>query len=446
MAGEDSLSPKEAAYIAANAYFTLKGWDATYNYNQIPGANPKNAPNPVPGLAKNRVVHNQVTGSGGQSIANTKLNNGKVLNSFSGSSGSNLAGRTESGFGYILKFVRAGKTHLVFATRGTRPEMGYPDLLTDFNFGLGRYMPNVGPVHAGFYDVYKTLIPAIKAAKNELDSADVIHCVGHSLGGAVANLVAIHLSKSYKGKLRLYTFGAPRVGLRTQQYHKRIANLLGEKNIYRVSHNFDLIPMIPVAPFIHVHPDVKDKNNFFIGSPFDKIGLDNHDTNEYIKSVGDKSWSGLYTDKLEQGYLDKQYFNSWRTSDAWFKRQLGNAMNVSMSIMQRILQGLIDTIGRGLTGVATILDLFAIALRESYEVVKVGKSYLQKFLSDCVSMFNMGAKVTKTVLKKLLAKLTTELSIMAKQAFKRTEKIAKSREFKIILKTATMGSIGLLLM
>jgi hypothetical protein len=446
MAGEHSLTPKEAAYIAANAYFTLQGWDATYKFNQVAGANPKNAPSPIPGLASNKVVRNQVTGSGPQSLRNTGLNNGKVVNSFSGSSGSNMLGRTNSGFGYILKFQRSGKNHLVFATRGTRPEMGYPDLLTDFNMSLGRYMPEVGPVHSGFFDVYKSLLPAIKSAQSELDAADIIHCVGHSLGGAVANLVAINLAKKHRGKIRLYTYGAPRVGLKTQQYDKRLANILGEDNIFRVSHNFDLIPMIPVAPYIHVHPDVKDKNNFFIGSPVDKIGLENHDTNEYIRSVGDKTWESLRADKLEQGYLDKQYFNSWRTSDSWFKRQIGAAMNVNMAIMQRILQGLIDSIGRGLTGVATILDLFAIAIREGVEFAQVGKSYIKKFLNDCISMFNMGVDVTKAVLRKLLTKLTSELAIMAKQAMKRCSKIVKSKEFNVVLKTAATGSIGLLLM
>lgn len=446
MAGEYSLKPEEAALIAANVYFTLRGWEDRYKFNQIKGADPKNAPKPVPALANKNVIQRNVVGAGPQSLANTEINNGKLVNSFTGSSGSNLIGRTSSGFGYLLKFERDGKRHLVIATRGTRPEMGYPDLLTDANAGLCRHMPGVGPVHAGFYDVYKSLIPTITAAKAELDSADIIHCVGHSLGGAVANLVAIHLVKSYRGKIRLYTFGAPRVGLQIQQYHKRVAAMIKEENIFRVSHNFDLIPMIPVAPYIHVLPDVKDPNNFFIGSPFSKIGLDNHDTGEYIKSVKELDWKDLRSKKLENGYLDKQYFNSWQTSDSWFKRHLGHAMNVSMAIMQRILQGLIDTVGLAYTGIATILDLFVIAIREGLSVAKAGQGYVRRFIGDCIKIFNMGLEVTTKVLKKLLAKLISELTIIAKQAMKRAAKMAKSEEFQSFLRAVTTGSIGLLLM
>ncbi|MCW8877364.1 MAG: lipase family protein [Kangiellaceae bacterium] len=446
MAGEYVLKPEEAACIAANVYFTLKGWDARYKFNQITGADPKNAPVPVPALANKNVIQRNVVGSGPQSLAQAGLNNGKLISSFTGSTGSNLVGRTESGYGYLLKFERDGKRHLVFATRGTRPEMGYPDLLTDANAGLARHMPGIGPVHAGFYDVYRSLKPTITAARAELDAADVIHCVGHSLGGAVANLIAIDLVKNYRGKIRLYTFGAPRVGLRIQQYDKRVARMIGADNIFRVSHNFDLIPMIPVAPYIHVHPDVKDKNNFFLESPVSKIGLDNHETDRYIDTVQGLDWSELRSRKLERGYLDQQYFHSWRASDSWFKRQIGNAMNVSMAIMQRILQGLIDTVGLAYTGIATILDLFVIAIREGTDMVRAGQGYVRRFITDCIKIFNMGVDFTTKVLRKLLAKLTSELTIIAKQALKRAGKMAKSKEFQTFLRAVTTGSIGLLLM
>jgi len=458
MSGTDALSPKEAAYIATNAYFTLKGWDKTYKYMRrkeaVRGTDAekkkriaalgKNAPKPVAGVAKDSVLRSQVTRSGHRGLPAAGINNGKLINSFSASTG--FQGSTQSGFGYILKFERAGKNHLVFAVRGTRPELGAPDLVTDFYAGITRNMPNVGLVHTGFYDVYKTILPSIIAAEGELAGADVIHCVGHSLGGAVANLVAAHLAKTHKGKIKLYTFGAPRVGLRVQQYDKRLTKMLGGDNIYRVSHNFDLIPMIPVAPFIHVHPDVKDENNLFLRSPIKSIGLANHDVNQYVSTVGDKSWLQLRSDKLNEGYLDKQYFNNWRTSNSWFQRQVGRSMNFSMAVMQRIIQGLIDTLGAAYVGAATILDLLVMAIRQGVGYVQAGRSYIRKFLKDCVSIFNMGVKVTVAILKKLLAKLTAEMAIVAKQAIKGCAKVAKSAEFKVVLKSATIGSIGLLLM
>jgi len=78
-----------------------------------------------------------------------------------------------------------------------------------------------------------------------------VHCVGHSLGGAVATLVADWAAR--KGmQAKLYTFGCPRVG------HKGFAQDLTLRvkahNIFRVYHSSDLVPMVPVWPFVHV-PD-----------------------------------------------------------------------------------------------------------------------------------------------------------------------------------------------
>lgn len=444
MLDELALSPKEAAYIGANVYFTLEGWEANYKFREMYGNKAQGAPKPRPGLAPADVVRKNVTGSGPASLAKTNLNNGKVINSFAASSGSNLLGRTKSGFGYILQFERSGKKHLVIAVRGTRPEMGYPDLITDANISSNRNMPGIGPVHAGFYDVYKTVLPTLNAAREVVDAADVIHCVGHSLGGAVANLIALHFAR--KGvKTRLYTFGAPRVGLRAAQYDQ-LANLyIGEKNIYRVSHNFDPIPMIPVAPYIHALPSIKDKNNIFIGSPVQAIDIQNHDTGNYISSVGVKDWNTLRSDKLKQGYLDKQYFVSWRSSESWLKQYLGHSINAGMAILQRVLQGLIDTVGIGFSEIATILDLLAVAIRDGINIFKVAKNHISKFIADCARMFGMGVEVSKTVLSKLFRKLMTELAITAKMAMIKAVKIAKSKEFKVVLSTATAGSIGLLL-
>jgi len=444
MSDIDALSPSEAAYIAANVYFTLDGMEANYLFKKAHGDKAKGAPKPRPGMASSAVVHKNVVGSGDRSVAKTGINKGVLVNSFTATTGSNLVGRTKSGFGYMLQFERSGRNHLVIATRGTSPDMGYPDLLTDANTSLLRNLPGVGPVHAGFYDVYNSLLLTLSSAKDVVNAADVLHCVGHSLGGAVANLIALHFAK-LRNNVKLYTFGAPRVGLRSAMYDKVADRIIGENNIFRVSHNFDPIPMIPVAPYIHVLPSVKDKNNFFIGSPIANISLDNHDTGNYIASVQNKDWNALRADKLNEGYLDKQYFNSWRASESWLKQYIGHTVNSVMGILQRILQGLVDTLGIGFTEIATVLDLLAIAIRNGIEIYQVSKSYVVKFISDCARMFGMAVDVSREVLTKLFRKLMVELAIVAKQSLARASKVTMSREFHIILATASAGSIGLLL-
>ncbi|MCA6064759.1 hypothetical protein I9W95_14195 [Thalassolituus marinus] len=260
----------------------------------------------------------------------------------------------------------------------------------------------------------------------------------------MANLVALYVSQVRKNVL-LYTFGAPRVGLREAAYDQVVEAYLGEENIYRMSHNFDPIPMIPVAPYIHALPNIKDRNNLFVASPVNSISMDNHDTANYIKSVSGKTWSDIRSDKLNEGYLNKQYFSSWRSSDSWLKQYFGRALNAQMATLQRILQGLIDTVGIGLTEVATILDLLSIAIRKGIEVYQISKNYVLKFISDCAAMFGMAVEVSKQLLLKLFRKMMTEMAIAAKLAIATASKVVKSKEFHLILAAATAGSIGYLM-
>lgn len=234
--------------------------------------------------------------------------------------------------------------------------------------------------------------------------------------------------------------------MRASSYDKFVDGYIGGENVYRVSHNFDPIPMIPVAPYIHALPNIKDPNNFFIGSPVESISMTNHDTGEYIKSVGDKGWAGLRTEKLEQGYLNKQYFQSWSSSESWLKSYLGRSMNARMATLQRILQGLIDTLGVGLTELATILDLLAMAIRKGINLAGVAMDNVTRFIKACANMFGMAVDISTAVLSKLLKKLMIEMAIVAKLALAKASKAIKSKEFSIIMgTTVAAGYLGVLL-
>ena len=173
--------------------------------------------------------------------------------------------------------------------------------------------------------------------------------------------------------------------------------------------------------------------------------MDNHDTGNYISSVRGKKWNELRADKLKQGYLDKQYFVSWRASESWLKQYIGHSINAGMAVLQRVLQGLIDTVGIGFTEVATILDLLAVAIRNGISIFQVAKSHIAKFIGDCARMFGMAVELSAKVLGKLFRKLMAELAITAKIALSKAAKLEKSREFNVIISAASAGSIGLLL-
>ncbi|TVP57594.1 MAG: lipase family protein [Halomonadaceae bacterium] len=176
-------------------------------------------------------------------IFNFDLNNGPIRGSTGGFFG--LYRRT-SGFAVIGQGKAHYQGHHVVALRGTKT---LNDKLTDANFGLSP--SHGGPsVHAGFNTTFSSMKPLLEKQLNpqlRSDSAGLVHCVGHSLGGALASLAADWIKARYQRPVNLYTFGAPRVGLEgfatqsTGSSHK----------IYRCTHGADVVPKLPLWPFIH---------------------------------------------------------------------------------------------------------------------------------------------------------------------------------------------------
>lgn len=170
----DVLTPQEASYIATNCYFTLKDWI-------------KNSPEAGTETVEN--VHNRVLGPGtagtpkpgakNTSLKDTSLAGAKLQKVVGGTSGFG----TCSGFGYLLKVKKGDQRHAIIATRGTRPEMGAPDLLTDARAGMTGF-GDYGPVHKGFKRTFDSVMANLAHENVVVMDADVVHCVGHSLGGA----------------------------------------------------------------------------------------------------------------------------------------------------------------------------------------------------------------------------------------------------------------------
>ncbi|XP_075523826.1 uncharacterized protein LOC142556286 isoform X1 [Primulina tabacum] len=160
---------------------------------------------------------------------------------------------------------------LVIAFRGTE-QTRWKDLLTDLMLvpaGLnperigGDFKQEV-QVHSGFlgaYDSVRTrLISLIKQAIGYRgDSLEMlpkwhIYVTGHSLGGALATLLALELSSSQLSKcgaisVTMYNFGSPRVG------NKRFAEIYNEKvkDSWRVVNHRDIIPTVPrLMGYCHV--------------------------------------------------------------------------------------------------------------------------------------------------------------------------------------------------
>ncbi len=363
-----ALTPYEAALAANNVYFTLKGW----SQYQDDKTNGRPTTKPTPGMERRSVIRKEVVGSGSTSLAKAGIQ-GQLDETFQGKT----VGIT-SGFGYVLSFQDGGANHVIVATRGTRAEIDKwwkPDLATDAYFTpTAAFMGS--HVHRGFALTFESIKPRLAANAGAFANADYIHVVGHSLGGAVANLVSYYLKSGYPNSdLRLYTYGAPRVGLH-MGLPPDMERRIGVNNIYRVSHHMDPITMIPTFPFLHVLGDDNDPNNFILNSPNRSApSLENHGMSGYIADVQNESWLGLRAMKYLPSFEDRLMKSVWESDEGWFTKGLkvfGSAVVwVLLKILKGILKGLVAT---GIV-VATPIDLIARALVAGAKFVgRLGKT------------------------------------------------------------------------
>jgi hypothetical protein len=102
-------------------------------------------------------------------------------------------------------------------------------------------------VHAGFEGQYlrlREINPVIKQQADEYPTYQII-CTGHSLGGAMAHLLAADLNDlfDFGDRLSIYSFGQPRVG--DQGWAEYLATLPFGPRIYRYAIRGDPIVQLP---------------------------------------------------------------------------------------------------------------------------------------------------------------------------------------------------------
>src|SRR5690554_7927233 len=107
--------------------------------------------------------------------------------------------------------VRSKKEAFIIL-RGTRI---LADLLTDFNAMWSSTSVQGYKIHDGFSQAFKALRPQLEVFVAGFAARGIteVHCIGHSLGGALATLCADYINTNVKKVTYLYTFGSPRVGL-----------------------------------------------------------------------------------------------------------------------------------------------------------------------------------------------------------------------------------------
>jgi triacylglycerol lipase len=272
---------------------------------------------------------------------------------FEGSSGM-LFFKKESGFGYVAsgKGTRAGEALVV--TRGTVSGFDWGS-----NLNVGMHMTPGGLVHAGFHDVFRTFLNDLKKYFR-VNNPSHVHCVGHSLGGALATLTADYLSESKISGVSLYTFGCPRVG--DYLFSKNLTRKLGAQNIHRVCHDADPVSMIPPFPFVHVPDTGPGLQLKWSGA---RVSASAHYMESYISSLGDSGWAALERSSPSIGW--DQRISDWLDSASsegvvtFSATTLWMIMKALGWLLKKILGG---AVGITFTAAATILDQLAWLLHQ----------------------------------------------------------------------------------
>jgi hypothetical protein len=236
-----------------------------------------------------------------------------VSNKVMGTSGA-LSYRPSSGFGYCAQSANGKEAFIV--TKGTSPCLA--DVLTDLDAiptstGFGNTSAH------GFVKTFRSMESKIHEFVTA-GSYNTIHCIGHSLGGALAALVANKYSQNNNTNIKLYTFGAPRVFFGNS---KQLASV----DSYRVYHEADPVPMLGPFPLCHYDGGLNVGSGMTICNPF------KHAMSSYNQACANQSWQALRgTPKQTSGIIGqgKALIDG---GSSWMFRALQHLVTYGISIL-----------------------------------------------------------------------------------------------------------------
>ncbi len=268
------------------------------------------------------------------------------------------------------------------------------DGLTDLNAGLKRFETG-GLVHQGFYYTFQSFLPQLRDFAAELAARNIhlVHCVGHSLGGALATLVADWLKVNTAITVNLYTFGSPRVGM--SMFAEKCCQRIGGNNIYRVFHNLDPVPMVPTWPFIHVSDSREDYRMACVAA---QNPIKYHSSATYAKNVSKKSsgdW-GVLKSSNEPELLESAVI-SWLKSDGPVSLTLNTAKLLNSALLW-VINKISEIFWTGVViaggSAFTILDRLALMMHKAYEFGEKAGYWVGRLIRRMAKM--LGIVITET--------------------------------------------------
>ncbi len=324
---------------------------------------------------------------------------------------------TQDGFGICALGGKNYENDLFIIFRGSTMANLGADWAS--NARVGVEFSNTGlPVHVGFNSIFCSMLPNIKEfLYGQVQATGTIHCIGHSLGGAVASLAADWISANRPNPVSLYTFGAPRSGL--SRFAKR---LTARVSVHRVFHATDPVPMIPIFPFVHSPlPGV----GHFVPSSEAILSAAAHDRKKYIQSVSTMSWESL--SGRAPLYTVESAIEHWLKSKIPIDTanpKIWDWLNAALVyVLKKIFTGLFVTVETCLTGVDTIADKIAWILRKGIDLSKNASEWVMHLMRKIMQAVGMkvvekAADLTNALLKSALLQLMTKMTAEAQRAIR----------------------------
>lgn len=318
--------------------------------------------------------------------------------------------KCRTAFGVCLVGQKNLKGHSFLVFRGTHY---LADWLTNANFTLARSSNNQ-PIHAGFSDAFKSIRPQLLSLMPSI-SGTQIHCIGHSLGGAIASSCAEWIELAYHRKPCLYTFGAPRVGL--HGFASTLSKTLSLPNIYRVYRRSDVVPYVPIWPFLHAPLQGQTYRLPAIGTI---PTLRDHSIGEYATSIGSKSWPVLAEPKgsgsdreIEHWLLSNHLVSFSMDSLEWLGRAL-------IYVLERCMAGAARLLSAAGSTQLTLLDSIAVILDKGIKLADTVSRWVLYLVRKILMLIGRpevveSADISRTYLRHILMELQRKVNTLVQR-------------------------------
>jgi len=328
---------------------------------------------------------------------------------------------TRDGFGVCARGGKGYEKDIFLIFRGTTMANYGADWVS--NARIGVEMSNTGlPVHIGFNHIFSSMLPQIKTFLAGQKGDITVHCIGHSLGGAVATLAADWIKNHKAWAVKLYTFGAPKPGF--EMFSRKLTTKLGAANIYRVYHSTDPVPMIPLYPFVHA-PVPGNGYHLLSSESLLSAEAEAHSMGRYIKSVGTSDW--LAVGDPQPLSNNQKLVEHWLASDRSvnpFNPKTWDWINAGLQfVLKKVMAGSAAILQSLFVGGLTLADKVAWLLREGIDATKEAGEWVFRIMRKIIQALGIAVvdsvtELTRVFMRQILERLMQKINQEAVRAIR----------------------------